>query len=196
MFKIGLEKEFFVLKDGRPSVVPMNLPYDACGLLAEARGLPFTSPEEAVFSLMADVYRVERDASAMGFTLSDVPFMTIGRDVRLAASRTFAKGLTKYQNIYGYGEHRNRQSEHTAGIHISFTKPVTVKSGDATVEYYSMFDWLTIFKALDKAFATEIKMAKRNPGFYEIKHDGRIEYRSLPANVSLTKIIEVLHDVV
>lgn len=192
--KIGLEKEFFVKVNGECIVVPKTLPYDDSGLLTEARSLPFNNPEEAVFSLRASIYRIEQQAQSLNVQLSDNPVEKISRDVHLEASRKFKKGLTKYQNLYGFKHHKNTSKETPAGIHISFTKPQTVYVADAKTQpsYNSIFDFVSLFKFLDSQFAEEIKAAKRNPGFYEIKGDGRIEYRSLPANTSLDKIINVL----
>lgn len=192
--QIGLEQEFFVRNSNNELVIaPAELPHDGCGLLAEARGLPFFSPEEAVFSLKADVYRLTNQALKMGYALINSPVEKISKQLRLKAGRAFAKEIVKHQNIYGFEDHRNADNEQTAGIHISFTNPTTVvhEHGSPSV-VYGMFDWLSIFKKLDEEFAPEIKAAKRNRGFYELKSDGRIEYRSLPANVDLDKIIEVL----
>jgi len=192
---IGLEQEFFVTgADGQLTIAPAELPHDECGLLAEARGLPFNSPEEAVFSLAADVYRLKTHAAKLQLTLSNSPsVMTISRLMRQKAARMYAKGQVKHENIYGYEFHRNSASEQTAGIHISFTNPQTftydaTRSATANV----MFDYVKIFTGLDAAFAQEIKDAKRNKGFYELKPDGRIEYRSLPAHTDMSKIIETL----
>jgi hypothetical protein len=197
MLKIGLEKEFFVVNpEGRPVVVPANVAHDDCGLVAEARGNPSTSTVDAVYSLRGDIHRLSQQVVACGaLVLVDTPVMKIDRATRLEASRKYTKGLTKFQNIYHYTDHRNASAEQTAGIHISFTNPTTVQREHGEITINTMFDWLSIFKTLDKAFATEIKATKRNPGFYELKGDGRIEYRSLPANVSLDKVIDVLQQI-
>jgi hypothetical protein len=194
---IGLEREFLVATVGSPDkfvVVPDGFPADECGLLAEARGQPFTSVEEAVFSLQADTYRLTKQFEAKGLVLVDLPIGKIDKAVRLQAARHYDKGRTKYQNLYGYEAYRNAMTEQTAGIHVSFTCPVTVSydSTKPTTTVNGMFDWAKIFIGLDKEFAAEIKAAKRNPGFYELKHDGRIEYRSLPNNVNFNKLIETL----
>lgn len=192
---IGLEREFLVANVGEANrfiVVPDGLPADECGLLAEARGQPFHSVEEAVFSLQADSYRLAKLFEAKGLVLVDLPIGKIDRNTRIEAARKYAKGLVRYANLYGYKAHRNNMAEQTAGIHISFTDPVTVTGRDCNTTVNGLFDWASIFVGLDKAFADEIKAAKRNPGFYELKHDRRIEYRSLPNNVNFNKLIEVL----
>ena len=192
---IGLEQEFFVTdENGQLVITPTELPHDECGLLAEARGLPFNSPEEAVFSLSADVYRLSSQANYHHLTLSCSPSVRgISREMRQKAARTFAKGQVKHENLYGYEFHRNSALEQTAGIHISFTNPMVIMDESKYSQTVNaMFDWVKIFRGLDEAFAPEIKAAKRNKGFYELKCDGRIEYRSLPANTDMNKIIEVL----
>lgn len=207
--KIGLEKEFFLV-DGEDNLNLLTgdlgvLPHDDCGWLVEARGKPFYKITEAVFSLKADCYEIRHilkkriNVAEELFFLVDTPIMPVTRSVKVEASRHFAKGLTKYGNLYGFQYHRNNQSEATAGLHISFTSPQCSGCSDCHKmghSYNGNFDWPAIFTGLDKAFAEEIKAAKRRPGFYEIKHDGRVEYRSLPSNVDLYKLIEVLTELI
>jgi hypothetical protein len=49
--------------------------------------------------------------------------------------------------------------------------------------------------SFDNTFKDEIRKSGRNPGFYEVKGDGRIEYRSLPNNVDMGKVEMVLRQV-
>ena len=106
--------------------------------------------------------------------------------------------MVRYQNIYSFKDHRHSSSECPAGVHISFTKPAHIHRGDKEplVTVNTLFDFVQVFKALDVAFKDEIIGAKRNPGFYEIKTDGRIEYRSLPSNVDMDKIIKVVNAII
>lgn len=207
MLTFGLEKEYFVANsDGELTVVPQYMPHDDCGILAEARGNPCDSVVNAVYSLMAEEYRIKKQAKEKyKLTLLEYPLMTVPRDLKIEASREFEKSLTKYQNLYGYTRHLHKQSQHTAGIHVSFvaTKSrtefvqCTAKKQHAhsfTVPY--LIDYAQIVRYLDEAFKKEIKATKRRPGFYEIKDDGRFEYRSLPNNVPLDTIITVLLDMV
>ena len=192
--RVGLEKEFFLLKDGKPQSLATDtlqsfgsLPCDECGWLVEARGQPFNSIIEAVFSLKADIYRIENKVSKLNsnlqtsdslpYILSDEPIMKVDRSTKLKCSRYFAKGLTKYQNLYGHESHRNSLSEATAGVHVSFTCEQTYRDRENVERHYNPnWDWLQLFIKLDAAFAEEIKASKRRPGFYELKSDGRIEY--------------------
>lgn len=194
--QIGLEKEFFIKANNEYVIAPAGLPYDECGFLAEARGNPFSCPTDAVFSLKSSIFKLQDAANKLNVSLDDSPLGVIPKKLKLEVARRFIKGLTKHQNLYGFECHRNKSSEHTAGIHISFTDSGTVMgANNIPVTYNRMFDWAKIFRQLDKAFAEEIKQSKRNPGFYELKPDGRIEYRSLPSNTDLDKIITVLKNI-
>jgi hypothetical protein len=226
--RVGLEKEFFLLtKDGEPVSLAaekpllynetaghpwLRLPHDDCGWLVEARGEPFADPVDAVFSLKAKVFKIERTLAEINaesfmeglpFSLSDEPIMKVSKAVRLQSARYFTKPLVKYQNLHGYETHKNAMLEGTAGVHVSFTQETSFTEnacescGHCKERVYNVnFDWPQIFLKLDAAFAEEIKAAKRRPGFYEIKSDGRVEYRSLPANVDLDKLIRVLNKVI
>ena len=193
--KYGLECEFFVVSEagGAPlGGLPSSLTPDECGFLAEARGQAYYSIREAVFSLKADIYRLGEEAKKLGLKLIQVPLLKVPQTELLKSRRMFSKGLLSYQNMYGYEEHKI-SGKKTAGIHISFTNPVQVHCGENKYETHnSMFDFIQIIRKLDIAFKEEIKQARRNPGFYELKSDGRIEYRSLPNNVDFHKIIDVL----
>ena len=63
---------------------------------------------------------------------------------------------------------------------------------EAEFGYPGFVDHALLIGFLDKYFKTEIRAARRNPGFYERKADGRIEYRSLPNNVDLEKVRDVI----
>jgi hypothetical protein len=199
--KYGLEKEYFVFKPEdlvNPVVCPGSLNPDGCGFLAEARGEPFTNPINAVYSLLADEHRLQGVAIKLGLVLVAMPIFKVSKTVRTAAGRIYQKGLTKYQNLYGYENHKNVGLEHTAGVHVSVTDGAIlsyVNKNDQLVErkYNANFDWPRLFTGMDRTFKLDIKEAKRLPGFYELKDDGRVEYRSLPNNVDLMRLADYLH---
>ena len=195
--KIGLEKEFFLVnKEGEPQIIPQGISMDECGVLAEARGLPFDNGIDAVYSLKASIHKLDVAVSKLegGMKLVDVPYMKIPRNTQLALTRLYVKPIRKEHNLYGYEIHRNAFSVQTAGIHVSFTDEGRYHKtiDDPEFVFNRMFDFPTIFRAFDKKFEKEIKDSKRCPGFYEIKEDGRVEYRSLPANVKLDDIANFL----
>lgn len=193
---MGLEKEMFLKnKDGEIVLVPTDIPADGCGYLAEARGLPFNNIEEAVYSLKAAEHKIVSQAKKLDLTIDDSPVLKVSKELRLKARRLYEKGVLKYENLYNFKDHRHSSNEAPSGVHISFTNPTHIYSdGKQFGSVNKLFDFVQLFKYLDKAFASEIKASKRNPGFYEIKSDGRVEYRSLPSNVDLDKVITVINN--
>ena len=196
MYKYGLEKEFFV-KDAEGNLdIPFNgFPTDGYPLLVEARGQPADSIRDAVFLLMSECCRLEKIAAENKQVLVSDPVQPISRTLRALAGRDHRlnKSVDTSGNIYGYLRHRNAISEGTAGVHVSVTRPERIYVKDAvTVERNKIWDFAAFVRCMDIAFAVEIRAAKRNPGFYEIKSDGRIEYRSLPSNVDLFKVVDIV----
>ena len=208
MIKFGLEKEVFLIDihSKVPCVVPMTIPHDNEGVQVEFRGSPHESFTEAVYSLLANenvvTRRIEKEYPNT-YALLEEPLMLIPREVKLKARRTYIKETLHYENIYGYLNHRQKHNEATAGIHISFTDerifnyPVHRKGCDSSdaFQYNYPMDFVKYIVALDRAFKVEIKRAKRNPGFYEFKSTGRVEYRSLPNNIVIDKLIDVVTSV-
>ncbi len=210
MLTVGLEKEYFLVNEDccaeqqEPVVIPTDshLSYDDCGWLIEARGKPYHDVTEAIFSLLADESRI-KDTLAIynrrrteSYALSFANTMTVSKAIRIKALRTYQKGLIKYQNLYGHEHHAHKGDDCGAGVHISFTHPreITLEKGSTIVN--QNFDWARLFLGLDEAFKDEIKAAHRLPGFYELKYDGRIEYRSLPSDIDLHRVKEVLEGLI
>lgn len=188
-----------------PVLVPDTLPFDECGWLAEVRSEPHRDITKAIYLLQAETKEVERLAKKAGVTLSYVPLLEIPRDLKVKAARAHGKGLIRFRNLYGHETHRNSTKLQTASLHVSvteekvysYTRAITTAatgcySAPHQFIYPGFVDHAKLIVGLDKAFAAEIKAAKRNPGFYEVKADGRIEYRSLPNNVDLGKLEDVL----
>lgn len=197
--KYGLEKEFFVAnKDYKIQIIKdhlLNLPYDQCGCLLEARGKPFDSIREAVYSLIAEEVRIKKEVNKLGLLCLETDIEIVTRDFKRDLYRIHNKGLLSFENMYDYKDNRHNQNEMTAAIHISFTNEVSIETKTGFITVNKFFDFIKYVKALDKAFKEEIKNAKRNPGFYEVKYDGRVEYRSLPSSASYEKIITVIESV-
>jgi hypothetical protein len=191
--KIGFELELFVTKDDQPVLVPTGLPYDECGWLVELRSEPHWDVRKAIALLNTELADVEEKLPKHGVVLVREPLKEIPRALKVQAARKHTKGLIRYRNIYGHETHRCSTKFATASLHVSFTNEQTFRytstSGKAeTFKYQGFIDHARIIMEMDRAFKREIKEAGRNPGFYEVKADGRIEYRSLPNNVDLEKL--------
>ena len=189
MLKFGFEREFFVMK-GDSVVIPSH-PIPRDGVLAEARGKPDACPIEAAYSLLAEEHRM-RGWLPEGLTFSEVPVLKVSRELRIKSARTAAKGLVHYQNLYGHARHRHKQSEMTAGLHVSVTRSREIFTEKGSMRVNEMFDYAQLVRRMDDVFFKEIKAASRRPGFYEIKGDGRVEYRSLPNDIDIMAVAEFL----
>lgn len=200
MKKFGLEQEFFLVNNTTGEIVipedlKLNLPTDSCGYLVEARGKAYNNMYEAVYSLKAEVKRINDLVKNSGYHLGASPFEKLSKAFLFKISRRFIKGLTKYDNLYGFINHKIKSNERTAGLHLSITDQYSLTRDGYTFWYNQNFDYVQIFKKLDKYYKNDIKAAKRNQGFYEIKEDGRIEYRSLPNSIDLDVLINVVNTI-
>lgn len=199
--KFGFELEAFTFgADEHPRLTPAGLPMDDCGWLAEIRSEPHDNVTKAFALLDAERRIVEKQAKALGCVLLYEPLFEIPRDLKVEAARRGGKPPIKYRNLYGYQTHKNPTRLQTASLHISVTNEqhftyYAKDAGTKVFNYPGFIDYALLVTTLDKAFKAEILKAKRNPGFYEVKSDGRIEYRSLPNDVDLNKVAEVLDTV-
>ena len=203
MLKFGFELEFFIVDTltGQPTLVPPDLPKDECGWLVEVRSEPHEHPLKAIHLLHAETQLVVERAERRGFQLKRQPRMEIPRALKVDAARQNGKGLLRFRNLYGHKTHRNSPKEATASLHVSITNAQRYSYRDKdnrelSFTYPGFIDHAHLITTCDREFTKEIKESKRNPGFYEIKHDGRIEYRSLPNDVDLEKVARVLTQLV
>lgn len=212
--QFGLECEFFITKNGEICAVPTKYAGDAdgSGLCLEARSKPYESITEAVYSLKAEIRRITKRVQADGYNILMEPVATVSKAIKRASRRDYVKDILRYENLYGHEDHKHKQTESPCGIHISVTVKETKSILHKTTELYLfgksaqkhsykdiesdvIWDYPQFIRALDIAFKEEIKSSKRNPGFYELKSDGRFEYRSLPNNIDLEKLIDTVSEI-
>lgn len=197
--KFGFEGECFVAnKDTGVLALATKLPHDSCGYLAEIRGEAHSDPELAHGLFIGAARKLNKEAHKLGLCLVYRDVSLIPADVLRAARRECSKGPTKYCNIYGL-DYKPTDRTRRAGMHVHVsdeTKVQEYNSRDGRVyasdrTFPRILNFPPFIQAFDKAFKDEIKVAKRLPGFYELKSYG-FEYRSLPATVDLAKVVEVL----
>jgi hypothetical protein len=100
-----------------------------------------------------------------------------------------------WENMHGAGASKKNETHLSAGMHISFTKPQAFHYTDSekrtqVYNFNQTFDYPKLFRAIEKEFGKEIDASERVRGFYELKGDGRVEYRSLPTTLILDKNFE------
>lgn len=110
-----------------------------------------------------------------------------------AVSKVLPKGLRKASLQINFSE--NKIFNYTEYRRVEVEDKYRYDSSNTTKSYASLFNYMNPIFDLDQAFKKEIKDTNRVKGVYAIKEGqlgDRIEYRSLPNNVDLDKIIEVL----
>ena len=203
MLKYGFEMEYFVFdqKTGSHVLCPDALPKDECGYLAEARGEPHADPVSAAYLLLAEEKRLCTKAEKLGLWL-DRTLPTLKLDRKLARDALRRHGKPGYSdqrhNMYGKDYPVNNPWNRAAlHVHFSDTEEFTWTNKEGlklSKTIHHPLDMCKYILALDKAFAKEIKTARRLPGFYEMKPHG-FEYRSLPCNVDPAAVAQVILEV-
>jgi hypothetical protein len=194
----GFELELFCKQDGA-YVEPENLPVDSCGYLVECRAEPHAKPLDAMYLMKAELERITAKATEEGYELELAATADIPREFLRQALRRHGKSQAHSFFAYG-GAYRNTKPR--AGLHLHFGTTTKVKaiggSGENEYEYEKSITQIAniprVLWILDMAFKDEIIAAKRVRGEYEIKEHG-FEYRSLPANIDLNKVVTVLNQI-
>lgn len=198
MLKFGLEVEFFGLaivsgKDVIVSAKEYGLPHDEYPILIEARGLPSCDVFQAVGSVDAEIKKIVALMKNKGVQPLFVNWFKRNPQTDKLHDSILRAGLTKtiaYQNLDNKSVSKMNKNHISAGLHISFTNErvfnyTNKDNNNLSIKYNEIFDYVQIFRRIEKEFGDEIRVQKRTPGFYEIKGDGRVEYRSLPATAIL-----------
>ena len=189
--KIGLEVEFFGLQNGQiANMEKLGIPSDEYPLLAEARGLAFNCPFQAIGSVRAEIEKIVSLMLSKNITPVFENWIKKDKNIDIQHEEILRGGLNKhiaYRNLNSLPVSRKNKSFISAGLHVSFTNPNSFNYSDKeqnkTFNYNSVFDFPHIFNKITQEFKEEIKVSERVPGFYEVKSDGRVEYRSLPATL-------------
>lgn len=207
----GFEREWFVVnkETGIFEKVPVGLPRDECGYLLEARGESRDNPFEAAGNLLAKeaklIVEVTDKYKTINIRLIDA--VKLSHKFYRQMILEFGKNARNNRNgsMYGF-DYPATDKFSRAGIHIHFgneykirvdSKPCKECNAIHTEirEVVGIIDIPKYVSALDKAFKSEIKAAKRLLGLYELKNWG-FEYRSLPASIDVWKVAEVVSKIV
>lgn len=184
---IGIEVEFFGKRKGKYEVLSKHdaIPTDGYPLLAEARGKPSKCPYQAVGSVRGEVDRIVSIMRGENIRPVFVNWVS-HEETKVQHEEILRRGISKrtaWRNLSGLSLSAKNETHHSAGMHVSFTRPVTIHQEDGDLETNGLFDYAHLFRALTLEFAAEMKEAERVHDFYEVKYDGRVEYRSLPATL-------------
>lgn len=166
------------------SLPPRNYPTDDFPGLVEARTVGGESLRKQFYMLLSEMDRLE----GTNWTKHEHTFDT-RQKVQIRA-RHSEKGGISIGNIYGKDPKAlGNRTLASFQINISnFVGSIQPRGENSALrDIYGPFDFFQIIKRLDEEFATEIKESNRQPGFYCLKDQLRVEYRSLPNSVALIK---------
>ena len=193
MLEVGYELEYFATKKGEV-VVPCSRHFynvlDAGRLLVEARSKPFPHPRLALTSLLMEIERLR--------TLAHQKQIKLWRGDERDISPTKIREAMQYK--CSSMKYTPEAEEFMADVKLTHFDPRHYKAGlhvhfsdkyPASCGHFTPVNMPRYIKALDTAFASDIKRAGRHIGAYRMKTYG-FEYRSLPATVSLTQLTTVL----
>lgn len=222
MRKFGIELEFFVKTLQTNTIVPAytvtnNL--DGNPVVGEIRTGVHNNIVDAVFDLKKLLFIEKETLREKGYVLCLDPIIKVDAEF-LKSLRKDKRYTTRKENepldelsVYGNGKTGKlvprevykaalqvNMSENTTFSYLEYEK-ITIddkfkyQSKSASREYSRVFDYITPIMALDKKFSSAIAATNRVKGVYAIKEGilgDRIEYRSLPNNINLDDLIEVL----
>ena len=203
--EIGIEKEIFLLdyEDNIMEPKKYGFPRDEFEFLVELRSLPSDRLYPVYTTLHQEELQYRLRANKFGMYLDDYPnrYTTtewVDNHWKKYNLKKF-DGLDYTRNIYDMDE--NRDTHHlgvlpyedsvdptltrrlTAGIHVHFSSR---NSDNGEVIQLPVEE---IVKRMDFEFSSEIRFARRNLGEWEPKTHG-FEYRSLPSNTNILKILK------
>lgn len=190
--KYGLEVEFFGQNNKKEfvDVSLLGIPHDEFPLLVEARGEPNFDIYQAVFSVKAEIEKIVNLMNLNKITPVFLDWLEKDKQVKSVMTQILRRGIHKqisWENLYDLDVSEKNETHLAAGMHISFTDEGSYLHEKGVFKYNKIFDFLKLFKKIEKEFGREIEASGRTKGFYEIKPDGRVEYRSLPATLILNK---------
>ena len=137
----------------------------------------------------AEEYKVKREAEKLGLTLVLQSWTKLPPKFLKQTLRQFGKNPSVDEgSMYGKFWSGNIQR---AGLHVHFSNEIEVEIQNIKRTVSGIIDIPKWVFGLDKIFEKEIKEARRVPGLYEMKSHG-FEYRSLPADIDMIKVANVL----
>ena len=207
MKNIGIELEFFVKEIKSGQIIPAykatsNL--DGNPFIGELKTKVHVNEYDLIYELKSIIHRESDILKSKGFELLLIPEITISKDefksLRRDKSYVNKKELEVLDEISVYNKNTGKilaPNKFKASLQVNISdnsvQRISISDGKIKEVYSSdIFNFNPIIKSFDIEFNNEIKDSNRVAGIYAIK-DGnlgkRIEYRSLPNNVDLNKLM-------
>ena len=190
MFMYGFELEGFYKINGSITLPPKLYPHDGFPGLCEVRSSGGKSILDAWFEVEKELLLYPFDTDTFEHTFTPKEYQAI-------RARSYVKEPMTVSNIYNK-QTRLLGDKTLASLQINISNRVGTDSDKQAK--YGLFDILPIVRRLDEVFAEDIKDSKRTPGWYSVKDNIRLEYRSLPnktfRHYPVLTIVKMIEDAV
>lgn len=215
----GIELEFFV-SDDKDQIIPAyevtnNL--DGNPIIGEIRTKIHDNIVDCIFELKKLLFLETEKINKQGYKLLLIPETKVDdtflKNLRKDKSYINKKDVEILEELSIYSGNTGKmlpKGVYKASVQINFSENSEIsyqKYTKVSVEdkykydvstdyakYSQVFDYVTILRKLDIMFTEEIKNTNRVKGVYAIKNGElgkRIEYRSLPNNIDLDKLLKI-----
>lgn len=209
MKNFGIELEFFVKEVSTGNIIPAykattNL--DGNPFVGELKTKIYSNIYELVYNLKSLIHEESDLLKLKGFEMVFDPIVKISKEefISLRRDKKYInqKELELLDEISIYNKSTGKvlpSNIYKASLQINISdndcKDIYIDGKSKEVNTSNVFDFNKIIRMLDIQFKNEIKQTNRVPGVFAIKNGilgNRVEYRSLPNNVDLDKLISIL----
>lgn len=202
MYIFGLELETFLVNNNNEIIIPNPEihPTDSCIGLLEFR----SKPNPNIFTCFGEI---ESQLQEFNYKNKDLypliiayhTFTTTQKQLIRKRTTNHCKSYLNTQNIYGL-KPKAIGNKSIASLQINISNQISpeYKQENITIPArYGLLDINNIVSSLDNTFKNEIKNQQRQIGWYAIKDQIRLEYRSLPNTIyEMPNFFHILQDII
>lgn len=213
MIHYAIELEYFVVNSRNEYIPAHKVTYNLDGnpILGEIRTGIFTDPTDLIFDLKKRIYLEEERLKAKGCKMALTQQVSFSNQqiIELRADHDYInrKNLRQLRELSIYGGKVGKilprgVFKASLQINVSDNEDITWRLREKTGKEHTfarnvsnIFDYISLLRKFDTAFAADIKRTKRVKGVYAIKPGtlgNRIEYRSLPNDINLEVLLDIL----
>lgn len=201
MYIFGLELETFLMNEKDEIIVPDPKihPTDSFIGLLEFRSKPnsniFTCFGEIESQIQEFIYKHKYSCPCL---ISNHTFTPTQKQLIRKRTEIHNKSYLDAQNIYNL-KPKTLNNKTIASLQINISNEISPQYTHKEILIPAVYGLLNINKiisSLDTRFKDDIKTAGRQPGWYAIKDQIRLEYRSLPNDIYTPHFFHNLQDII
>jgi hypothetical protein len=202
MYIFGLELETFLINNNNEIIIPDPKihPTDSYIGLLEFR----SKPNSNIFNCFGEIESqlqefTYKNKNLYPLIIANNTFTTTQKQLIRKRTTNQCKSYLNTQNIYGL-KPKAIGNKSIASLQINISNQISseYKQENVTIPAkYGLLDINNIVSSLDNSFKNEIKNQQRQLGWYAIKDQIRLEYRSLPNTIyKMPNFFNTLQDII